>query len=62
MNSPTQGEYLQQRKQEKLIMLQKPKEKNHTHIISPPKPNKTGTNNHMSLMSLNINGVNPSTK
>ena len=33
-----------------------PKEENHTHIIPPPEI--AGTNNHLSLTSLNINGLN----
>ena len=32
-------------------------EENHTHIIPPPATKITGTNNHLSLISLNINGL-----
>ena len=35
-----------------------PKEENHIHIIPPPATKITGTNNHLSLISLNINGLN----
>ena len=39
-----------------------PKKENHMHIIPPTKTNITGTNNYLSLISLNINGLNSSIK
>jgi hypothetical protein len=36
----------------------KSKEENHKHIKSPTKSNITGPNSHLSLISLNINGLN----
>ena len=35
-----------------------PKEENHIHIIPPPVTKITRTNNHLSLIFLNINGLN----
>jgi hypothetical protein len=40
------------------ISQKKPKGKNHKHIKPPTKPNISGTNSHLSLLSLNINGLN----
>ena len=36
----------------------KPKGENHKHIKPPTKTNISGTNSHLSLISLNINGLN----
>ena len=40
----------------------KSKAENHKHIKPHPKSNKTGTNIHLSLISLNINGLNSPVK
>jgi hypothetical protein len=36
----------------------KPEGENHVYIMPPTKTNITGTNNYLSLISLNINGLN----
>lgn len=36
----------------------KPKGENHIHIMPPTTTNTTGANNHLSLVSLNIDGLN----
>jgi hypothetical protein len=57
--TPTQREYLQQRKKQDIKHLTtKPKGKNHRHILPLTKTNIAGTSSHMSLISLNINGLN----
>jgi len=47
------------RKSKKLIVLAtKQREEKNTNIISHPNTNITGSNNHYSFISLNINGLN----
>ena len=44
--------------QESNHLATNPKEENHTNIIPPLTTKITGSNNHWSLISLNINGLN----
>jgi hypothetical protein len=57
--NPTQGRYLPQR-EDKIIkhLTTKSKAESHKHIKPPIKANMSGTNSHLSLISLNINGLN----
>ena len=45
-------------KQEINHFTTKPNGENHIHTMPPTKTNMTGTNSHLSLISLNINGLN----
>jgi hypothetical protein len=57
--TPTQRRYLHQRKDKILsISQQSQKKENHKHIKPPTKTNISGTNSHLPLISLNINGLN----
>jgi hypothetical protein len=53
----TRRETTPQKKQESNLSTN-PKEDSHTNIILPLTTKITGRNNHFSLMSLNINGLN----
>jgi hypothetical protein len=46
------------KKQESNLLSTKPKEENHTNIIPPLATKIIGSNNHFSLVSLHINGLN----
>ena len=46
------------KKQESNLLSTNPKEDSHTNIIPPLTTKIIGSNNHFSLMSLNINGLN----
>jgi hypothetical protein len=55
----TQGRYLLQRKDKNINHLTtKSKAESHKHIKPPTKMNMSGTNSHLSLIPLNINGLN----
>jgi hypothetical protein len=55
---PTQGRYLHQRKDKILSISQQSQKQSHKHIKPPTKTNMSGTNSHLSSISLNINGLN----
>jgi hypothetical protein len=59
--TPTQGGKLYPRKKQESNLSTNPKEDSHTNII-PPLTTKITSNNHFSLISLNINGVQTSQK
>jgi hypothetical protein len=50
------------KKQESNLFSTNPKEDSHTHIIPPLTTKIIGSNNHISLISLNINGLSSSIK
>jgi hypothetical protein len=57
--TPAQGGKLHPRKSKKVIIFQQTqKEGSHINIIPPLTTKITGSNNHYSLISLNINGLN----
>jgi hypothetical protein len=55
---PTQGEKLHPRQKQANNLSTNPKEDSHTNIIPPVTIKITVSNNHFSLISLNINGLN----
>jgi hypothetical protein len=55
-NQHKEGNYTIEKKQESNVSTN-PKEDSHTNII-PPLTKIPGNNNHFSLISLNINGLN----
>ena len=57
-NSNTRKESTPQKKQENNLISTKPKEDSHTNIIPPLTTKIIGSNNHFSLISLNIKGLN----
>jgi hypothetical protein len=57
--NPIQGRYLQSKKGQDIKHLTtKSKAESHKHIKSCTKTNISGTNSHLSLISVNINGLN----
>jgi hypothetical protein len=61
--TPTQGGKLHPRKkQESNLLSTNPKEDSHTNVIATLRTKIIGSNNHRSLISLNINGLNSSIK
>jgi hypothetical protein len=60
--TPTQGQKLHPRKKQESNLSTNPKEDSHTNVILPLTTKITGSNNHFSLISLNINGLNSSIK
>jgi hypothetical protein len=59
MKTPTQGGGpIPNKKQNINHLTTNPKGRNHMYTMSPTKTNIKGTNNHLSLISLNINGLN----
>jgi hypothetical protein len=56
-NSNTRREIIPQKKEESNILSANQIEANYKNIISPLTIKITGSNNHFSLISLNINGL-----
>ena len=57
MKITTQEGKLHPRKKQESNLLTNPKEDSHTNIIPPLTTKITGSNNHFSLISLNLNGL-----
>jgi hypothetical protein len=58
MKTPTQrGKLHPEKKQVNNLLISNQKEENHINIIPPLITKIIGTNNHWSLISLNINGI-----
>jgi hypothetical protein len=57
-NTPTQGGKLHSRKKQENTLSKNSKENNQTNIIPPLTTKIMESNNHFSLISLNINGIN----
>jgi len=61
-NSNTRRESTLYKKQECNLLAMKPKEERHTNIIPPLTTKIAGSDNHYSLIALNIDGLNSSIK